>query len=98
MCLSFILIFLMACPCVSNAQGPSRKGKMNEDALLYVIAKRGCTQEDAPALEIYFSRTRYSGVGDPKPPYLRFEISSSSIDPLKPGTLVLSGLQREAKR
>lgn len=99
MCVSFMLTFLMvASPCVSDAQEPSEKAKMNERALVYVLAKRGCTQEDAPALEIYFSRTKYNGGGEPKPPYLRFEISSSSRDPVMPGTHFLSGLQREPEK
>ena len=98
MCMSFILTCLMACLCVSDAQGPTGKDKMNEHSLVYVLAKRGCTQEDAPALEIYFSRAKFNGTGDPEPPYLRFEISSSSREPVTPGTFVLSALRREPEK
>jgi len=87
-------------PCLIVWQGatethPQVKDKMDGKALAYVLAKRGCTQEDAPALEIYFSRTKFNGTGEPEPPYLRFEISSSSRDPVTPGTYVLSGLRKE---
>jgi hypothetical protein len=42
----------------------------------YAFATRGCTQEDAPALEIYFTEAPFKGDGTPAPPYLRIEIAS----------------------
>jgi hypothetical protein len=90
----FVVLFV-ALSSVSDAQVPPLKNKMDEKGLVYVAAKRGCTQEDAPALEIYFTRAQYNGVGDAEPPYLRFEISSSPRETLTAGSYVLSGLRRE---
>jgi hypothetical protein len=39
----------------------------------HAVARRGCTQEDAPALEVYLGRTRHEGAGEPAAPYLRLE-------------------------
>lgn len=41
----------------------------------YAIARRGCTQEDAPALEIYLTRKRFEGQGEPAQSYLRIEVA-----------------------
>ncbi len=41
----------------------------------HAVARRGCTQEDARALEVYLTRARYEGEGEPAPPYARMEIA-----------------------
>src|SRR5882757_2125057 len=65
------------------AQAPLSEKKKDDLPFSYVLAKRGCTQEDVPALEIYFSQTPYTGVDDPAPPYIRVEISSSPSETIK---------------
>ena len=46
-------------------------------AVRHAIARRGCTQEDLPALEIVLSRERYDGTAETEPPtpYLRLEVA-----------------------
>ena len=43
----------------------------------HAVARRGCTQEDLPALEIVLSRERYDGAAEMEPPvpYLRLEVA-----------------------
>jgi hypothetical protein len=77
----------------------------------FAFATRGCTQEDAPALEIYFTGVQFKGEGTPAPPYLRIEIASRvnetiasfsaeltqlRRDPAKQGRLVRAELMEEA--
>ena len=61
----------------------------------YVVAMRGCTQEDAPALEIYLTRAPFDGSGEPPEPYIRVEISSSPTETITRGTFKLSPLRRD---
>jgi len=62
--------------------------------LTHAFATRGCTQEDAPALEIYLTPSAYDGATDPTPPYLRFEISASPTEDLSNLSLELQPLRR----
>ncbi len=69
-----------------------------EEPFQHTFCMRGCTQEDAPALEIYFTRTAFKGEGDPAPPYIRFEISSLATETIGPITLELSQLRRDLRK
>jgi len=80
------------------AQAPLSEKKKDDLPFSYVLAKRGCTQEDAPALEIYFSRTPYTGVDDPAPPYIRVEISSSPSETIKSFSVEVSPMRRDLKK
>ena len=80
---------------VAGAQGPAAGGDKSEQAFPHAYAMRGCTQEDAPALEIYFTRTPFAGGGDPSPPYIRFEISSLPSETIGPVSLALIPLRRD---
>jgi hypothetical protein len=44
----------------------------------YAVAQRGCTQEDAPAMEIYLTEALFSGEGTPSGPYIRVEMAWAS--------------------
>jgi hypothetical protein len=47
---------------------------MAHDRFPYAAAGRGCTQEDAPALEIYLTPQPFSGPDLPAPPLIRIEV------------------------
>jgi hypothetical protein len=66
-----------------------------EQTFPHVFATRGCTQEDAPALEIYFTQTPFSGSGEPAPPYIRVEISSSPSEIIETVSLQLIQMRRD---
>ncbi len=66
------------------------------DAFPFATATRGCTQEDAPALEIYLTHAAYDGAQEPSPPYLRIEIASTPAEPLRRAPMTLVPLRREA--
>jgi hypothetical protein len=53
---------------------------------------RGCTQEDVPAFEMYFTQDTYAGKGDPTAPFLHFEIGSSPTEAFAPTTLTLEDM------
>jgi hypothetical protein len=63
----------------------------------YAAAGRGCTQEDAPALEIYLTSQPFSGADLPAPPLIRIEVAwddwmrlrerEISMSPLSGGSL-----------
>src|SRR4051812_15926247 len=73
----------------ANAQAaPAGENKL-EQAFPHAFAKRGCTQEDAPALEIYLTKTALNGAGEPSPPYIRVEISSSPTEVIGPASMSL---------
>lgn len=63
-------------------------------SFLNATAVRGCTQEDAPALEIYLTDHAFSGQGEPAEPYLRIEIGGANWDHLIGQTLHLIPLSR----
>jgi hypothetical protein len=69
-----------------------------ERAFPYAFAKGGCTQEDAPALEIYLTKARFTGTGDPSPPYIRVEISSFPGEIIAPVSLSLIQMRRDPRR
>jgi hypothetical protein len=60
----------------------------------YAEARRGCTQEDARALEIYLTQRPDAGGAEPAPPYLRIEISWSDWSVLLDRDFALSPLSR----
>ena len=97
-CLSFVLLFGMFLMVrnVANAQVPQLE--KDDLSFSYVLAKRGCTQEDAPALEIYFNQNPYTGVGDATPPYIHFEISSSPSETIKSLSFELGPMRRDLKK
>lgn len=64
----------------------------------YALAMRGCTQEDAPALEIFLTETPLAETGDPSPPYIRIEVSSSPNEAIKPIALTLIQMRRDVSR
>jgi hypothetical protein len=55
---------------------------------------RGCTQEDAPALEVYLSERPFSGNGEPAEPYLRIEVGGADWNRLTGRSLELIPLSR----
>jgi hypothetical protein len=61
----------------------------------YAFATRGCTQEDAPALEIYFTGAPFKGDGTPAPPYLRIEIASRVNETIASLSAELAPLRRD---
>ena len=64
----------------------------------YAFATRGCTQEDAPALEIYFTEVQFKGDGTPAPPYLRIEIASRPSETITSLSAELTPLRRDPAR
>ena len=64
----------------------------------FAFAKRGCTQEDVPALEIYLTRDSFNGEGTPSPPYLRIEIASPPSETIGPLSLQLTPLRRDPEK
>src|SRR5690348_14649052 len=73
--LSVALIGFTSVACAQQAT-PTR-GAQVEQSFPHAFARRGCTQEDAPALEIFLTKVPFSGIGDPPPSYIRVELSSS---------------------
>lgn len=61
----------------------------------FAFAMRGCTQEDAPALEIYLTQVSFDGQGTPSAPYLRIEIGSLPTETIGPLSLQLMPLRRD---
>jgi hypothetical protein len=61
----------------------------------HAVALRGCTQEDAPALEVYLTREPYGGHAVPGTPYLRVEIAWGDWQQLVGSDLVLVPLSRQ---
>lgn len=89
----FVIFTVAACA----QAAPSGDKKLAED-FPHAFAMRGCTQEDAPALEIYFTQTPFTGAGDPSPPYIHVEISSSPSETIAPVTLELIQMRRDPTR
>src|SRR5205807_9881156 len=58
------------------------------------VAFHGTTQEDAPALEIYLTRKRHTGMLEPDRPYLHMEIAGRNWDALVGKDLELIPLSR----
>lgn len=64
-------------------------------AFSHAVAVRGCTQEDAPALEIYLTQRPFDGQGMPPKPYLHIEVAGTDWQPLVGRPLKLIPLSRE---
>jgi len=79
---------LAACVLASAGEQPAT-------LFTHAFASRGCTQEDAPALEIYLTQSPSSAPREPQRPYIRFEISAGSGDVIARGTYTLSRLRRD---
>jgi len=86
------LSLLASAACAQAAPPPD--GSL-EHSFPHAFAMRGCTQEDAPALEIYFTQTPFAGVGDPSPSYIRVEISSSPAERMEPASYSLTPVRRD---
>lgn len=69
-----------------------------EQGFPYAVARRGCTQEDAPALELILTKAPFDGVGDPAPSYIRVEISSSPGERIGSSTFELIQARRDPNR
>ncbi len=82
--------------CVPGDDGIAGCASAASDAFPFATATRGCTQEDAPALEIYLTHAAYDGAQEPSPPYLRIEIASTPAEPLRRAPMTLVPLRREA--
>jgi len=81
---------LFAYPASANEREAAGEG------FQFAVARRGCTQEDAPAIEIFLSRSKYVGSKDPPPPpYIRIELSSTSVESISDVTVQLVPLSRE---
>jgi hypothetical protein len=61
----------------------------------YAVARRGCTQEDAPALEIYLTKERWDGRGEPASPFVRFEVAWTDWAQISDSSLALVPLSRQ---
>lgn len=61
----------------------------------WVRAARGCTQEDAPAVEIYFFG-KETAAGELVAPYVRVEISGLARERIPPTTYHLMPLRRDS--
>lgn len=98
--LAYVLLstgfFILTIPAYPQA-APSGDKKL-EQTFPHAFAKRGCTQEDAPALEIYLTQTPFTGAGDPSPPYIRVEISSSPSETMNSLSLNLIQMRRDPTR
>jgi hypothetical protein len=66
-----------------------------EQGFPFAFAMRGCTQEDAPALEIHLTRVSFNGNGKPSPPYIHIEISSLPSETIGQAPLKLAPLRRD---
>ena len=75
---------------------PVSSGSLEQLRLDHAVVRRGCTEEDAPALEIFLTGALFDGVGDPQPPFIRIEIGASAGERLTAVTLALQPLRRVA--
>lgn len=69
-------------------------GPVRLDTYPHAHARRGCTQEDAPALEIYLTPQRTEGPGQPAPPYVHIEVAWTDWDAAASTRLELVPLSR----
>lgn len=84
-----VIVVMFSLDCANlMAQPPS------QHAFPYAFARRGCTQEDAPAIEIYLTRVRYAGGGEPATPFIRIEIASGDLARVVDTTISLVPLSR----
>jgi hypothetical protein len=87
-----LTIALTIAACVQTA--PAGAETLDE-TLTHVFATRGCTQEDAPALEIYLTQNPFAGAGEPAQPYIRIEISSPVDETIRSVSLELIQMRRD---
>ena len=59
------------------------------------IVRRGCTQEDLPALEILLAATPATERAEPALPFIRIEIASTVSEVVGPELLTMMPLRRE---
>jgi len=67
----------------------------SRSASLYVLAKRGLHEEDAPALEITLAKLHIRG--DDPTPHIRVERSSSPRETIKSFSVEVSPMRRDLK-
>jgi len=61
------------------------------------LARRGCTQEDMPAIELFLTRESFDGNAEPRKPYLHVEVAWGDFTRLTGRDLELVPLKREEK-
>jgi hypothetical protein len=61
------------------------------------VARRGCSQEDAPALEVYLTRARFEGGAEPARPYIRLEVAGRDYTALLGKPVDLAPLSRAGR-
>jgi hypothetical protein len=86
----FVILTIAAC-----VQAAPAGAETLDQTLTHVFATRGCTQEDAPALEIYLTQSPFAGAGEPAPPYIRIEISSHPDETIHSVSLTLIQMRRD---
>jgi hypothetical protein len=86
----FVILTIAAC-----VQATPAGAETLDQTLTHVFATRGCTQEDAPALEIYLTQSPFAGAGEPAPPYIRIEISSPVDETIHSVSLELIQMRRD---
>lgn len=64
-------------------------------AVPHALARRGCTQEDVPALELFLTHDAYDGKGEPPKPYLHMELAWGDFTKLVGRDLDLIPLSRQ---
>jgi hypothetical protein len=92
-----IIGFVMLAVVAQAPAAPLGDNKM-EQTFPHAYAMRGCTQEDAPALEIYLTQTPFAGVGEASAPYIRVEISSLPSEAMEPASFNLIQMRRDPTR
>jgi hypothetical protein len=91
--LSIGFIVFTSAACAQQA-APQHSAQV-EHSFPHAFARRGCTQEDAPALEIFLTRVPFSGIGDPPPSYVRVELSSSPTEKIESSSFTLIQMRRD---
>jgi hypothetical protein len=61
------------------------------------VARRGCSQEDAPAVEVYLTRARFDRAGEPPRPYIRLEVAGRDQTALIGQPIDLAPLSRAGR-
>jgi hypothetical protein len=94
--LAIASLMAAALSCLFAYPAPSNELEATGDDFQFAVARRGCTQEDAPAIEIFLSKSKYLGSNDPPAPYIRIEVSSTSVETISDVTVHLVSLSRES--
>lgn len=91
---SLVLVACMPNSATAVERTERSAGQQRFQALFPLVqAGRGCTQEDAPAAEIYFFAKK-DDTGEPVAPYVRVEISGLARERIPPATFRLMPLRR----